>query len=76
MVKNREVGFNKPEVCGTGSFIAPNPMPLTCNSMTNTYVGWIDENGSSQCGVLESWDGDFAVINSNGTVLRINCTKL
>lgn len=76
MAKNREVGFSKPNVSGTGSFIAPEPMPLTCNSFINTYVGWVDNDGNPRCGILEKWEGDFAIINSNGEIVKIDCTKL
>lgn len=75
MVKNREVGFSKPQVKGSGAFKAPEPKPLTCVSKINSYVGWLESN-SPKCGILENWDGNIAIINSGGTIVKVDCTNL
>lgn len=74
MAKKREVGLPKVSVSGKGSFNPPSPQPLLCASKINEYVGWT-ENNVFLAGLLENWEGNIAVINVNGTVKRVECTK-
>lgn len=74
MTKKREIGFPKIQLKGKGSFIPPSAKPLNISSNVNDYVGWHSDDDYQE-GLIEKWDGNTAVINSNGKIYRVDCTN-